>query len=373
MTIKDVAKYITAKLFFPKTAIIDRPGIIISKTLTKIANYEIKERMSYFFEDILVNLQLETIKEIGREKTAELYYKIGRDMGMRHVLFTKSKKPPSFLVPSIIDYVFKSFIAGGYFIGDIVYNATEKSLIIIGKDSSICRKSGEGNFFEGVTSSILSFLLGENIEAEKSKCCKYDDYCEIIASPSIKNKNYIPDISELKPLENYASLNFPNQINVATNLRSFNDLMRFKKVKIDNLGKYHFDNKTIMPTEVGLFGLIAKYYLKIGQKYTLEKGIIKGAEKVAKDILKPEATIHDKLEKLKVILCAFGWGIPYYKLLDNGLNFNFVHPPITKYGFLYQALELNGFLNYIFDKNLSIKNIKSQSNPTNINIEYCYA
>ena len=72
------------------------------------------------------------------------------------------------------------------------------------------------------------------------------------------------------------------------------------------------------------------------------------------------------------MLCAFGWGIPYLRKVDNNLVFEIVHPPISKYGFLYQALVINGYLNYIFNVKFKIKNIKQTANPLKISIYYCF-
>ena len=59
MNIKD---YILAKLFFPRLVIIDKPGIIISEAARKYGHVSSRKRIVFHFEDIIINLQLETMK-----------------------------------------------------------------------------------------------------------------------------------------------------------------------------------------------------------------------------------------------------------------------------------------------------------------------
>jgi len=73
--------------------------------------------MAFFFEDILVNLQLETIKKIGYKKTADLWYKIGKDIGTRYFLLGKIRQIPQFLLPLTINHIFSGFKQAGMSIG----------------------------------------------------------------------------------------------------------------------------------------------------------------------------------------------------------------------------------------------------------------
>ncbi len=358
---------IISDLFLPKFGIIDRPGMIISRTSRRFGGQESQKRQIFYFEDTLANLQLETIKEIGKEKTAELWYRIGRDMGARYSLLSKARVVPKFLRPMVINFLVNMCSAAGLSIKSIEYDNKNSSLILKSSDTLICRKSGIETFIPGVISSAMSILFGEKIEA-KTECNNCNENCKIIASPEIKEK-YTPNIEKLKPLENYNELNFPKEIRAQGKLYSFSDLINFKIARIDSSGRFYLNNSALIPVEVGLSGIISEHYLNINYKHLLERGLIGGAEKTAKDILKSKAT-EDKLEELKGILCAFGWGIPYYKLSDEKITFNFVHPPITRFGFLYQALELNGFLNYIFGKKLKIKNFNSELNPVKAVFEF---
>lgn len=44
MVVEDVRDFVFSKLFFPKVAVIDKPGIIISKTSSKYGGRESKRR-----------------------------------------------------------------------------------------------------------------------------------------------------------------------------------------------------------------------------------------------------------------------------------------------------------------------------------------
>lgn len=362
----DVKRYLFDKLIFPKTLVINKPGIIYTKQGRKFGSSNTRRRLVFHFEDIIANLQLETKKEFGKKKTEELWYKIGKDVGMRYMLISKAKIPPSFLIPSIVEYIFNGLKSGGLSLAENVdYNHKNKSLILNGRDNFICRKSGICSA-AGSVSMIFSFLTGENIEAEV-KCENCPEKCIVLINKNIKTK-YIPNSNELKPLVDYKKLNFPDKISLFSKLPSFENLMTFNKIKVDS-GKFNFLGKTILPTEAGFLGLIVEHYVKINKKYLLEKGLVEGAQNIARDIFKDNLTINDKINTLKTILGAFGWGIPNYQKKDGKIIFDFLYPPRTRYSYLYQALVINGYLNYIFDKKFEIKKINS-SEKFRIRIEY---
>ncbi len=106
--VQDIKRYLFDKLFFPKVAIIDRPGIIINKTISRFGKEGVKTRVIYNFEDIAVNLYLETVKKLGKKKTDNLWYKIGKESGIRYFLFAKNKKIPPVLLLPIIEHTFNS-------------------------------------------------------------------------------------------------------------------------------------------------------------------------------------------------------------------------------------------------------------------------
>ena len=53
---------------------------------------------------------------------------------------------------------------------------------------------------------------------------------------------------------------------------------------------------------------------------------------------------------IKILMSAFGWGVPHNTKINNKIIFNFIYPPITKYKPLFRGLILNGYLNQIYGK-----------------------
>jgi hypothetical protein len=367
--VKDIKSYILNKLFFPKTIVIDRPGVIISKTTKWYGRTSSQKRTVYHFEDILVDLHAKTVEELGKENTANLYYKIGKDLGLRYMLLAKINKLPTLLIPSVIDYIFINLRGAGMSAANTVsFNNKKQSLILQGRDNVICRKTHEGSINAGVVSGIFSFLIGRNVDAQ-TKCLNCPNNCKIVINKEIKNK-YAPQRNELNIIKDYDILNFPQHGWTKKDMPSYHSFMKFKKILVDKEGKIHCYDKTIIATEIGLFGLISKHYLSIRRKDILEKGLIEGAKKLAEDILKDEKDSNKKIDLIEKILCALGWGIPHHKYTWNKIIFTFVKAPITKYDFLYFAYMLNGFLNFIFSKEYKVDKISHKTNPVILIVEY---
>jgi hypothetical protein len=74
-----IKSYIFKKFFLPKNIIINRPGVILTKTVQKYWESHSQSRIAYVFEDVIADLQLETKKDLGEKETAELWYRIGKD------------------------------------------------------------------------------------------------------------------------------------------------------------------------------------------------------------------------------------------------------------------------------------------------------
>jgi len=192
---KTIRDYLFNKLFFPKVVRINRPGIIYNYVNTRFGGLGAKKRTIWHFEDIVVNLQLETIKELGEEKTQELFYKIGKDVATSYMLLSKTKKTASLFLPSIINYIFKTMVVGGFSVAeDIKYDHKKKSLILKGSNNMVCRKSRISSTTSGLVSGFISFLVEENIEA-KAKCQKCPESCFIVANKNIK-ENYLVNLKE---------------------------------------------------------------------------------------------------------------------------------------------------------------------------------
>ena len=189
MRIRDIKRFILEKGFFPKVVLINRPGVIINKIVQKYGGKSSINRMAYIFEDSLVNLQLDTIKKIGPEKTSELWYRIGKDMSLSYLLVSKAKRPPKIIFYDVLEYLFNRLAISGISVGtNVIFNSNRFLLILRGKNNVVCRKTGLGSVFAGFASGVMTFLTGEEIEAEKTKCCYKDNYCEIIVSRKIPKK-----------------------------------------------------------------------------------------------------------------------------------------------------------------------------------------
>ena len=368
MALNNIRDYLFNKLFFPKVVVIDKPGIIYSETSKKYGKTKSKKRQVWFFEDVIAHLQLETAKKFGNKRASEIWYEIGKNIGARLLLFGGPKKVSSFFLPSIINYVFNSLRSGGLSLAETIeFNPANKSLILTGKDNIISRKSNNPHFFAGIVSGILSILLRENIEAE----AKYENFLKeykIIADPLIKTK-YVVNQKELIRIKNYENLNFPKMESPQSKFYSFNDLVRFKKILV-NKGKFSFLNKIIIPSESGLLSLIIKYFDEMGEIEMIKNGLINSTEKLSADLLKDRIFKNNKVDSIKKIFCALGWGIPYHKIDGENIIFTFLYPPISRYGFLYLSLILNGHLNYIFNKKLKIKKIIIEKKMPKVSITY---
>ena len=67
----NVKNYVFDKLFFPKVVTINNPGVILTKIVRKYGRESSRIRPTYIFEDILVQVQLDTIRSeerrVGKE------------------------------------------------------------------------------------------------------------------------------------------------------------------------------------------------------------------------------------------------------------------------------------------------------------------
>jgi len=355
-------------LFFPKVVQINKPGIIYTCQDRKFGSPVSKRRQVFFFEDIIVNLQLETIRQMGKKKTSDLYYKIGKESGIRCMLISRSKKAPNIMLPSILDYIFKGFLGGGMsFAYNLSYNKRETILSLKGRNNIICRKTGIPSEFAGLVSGIMSILIGKNIEAE-ARCSRCPYGCCIVASKDIQTK-YIPIYNKMKISKEYHNLNFPVIEKNNDFKHSFSHLIRFKKVDINmKNGKFCYKEKVIFPTEIGILGVITDNYIRNRKRQILEKGIIEGTEKLAGELFKEKG--RKGMNNIVQILSSLGWGYTYLNYKKNEIIVDIRHAPIDRYNYVFGSLMINGFLNYFFDKKYKIKSIKQMTNPVVVNIEY---
>jgi len=365
MVIKNAKDFFINKIIFPNVLITDRPGVIISKTLGIFGNR--KRRMIYDFEDIFASLQRETLAELGNGRASDLFYKIGKDVGTQYSFFFSKQKIPTLFLQSFINYTFSRLASVGMsFAKFISFDPKNISLVLEGEENIICRQTGNASMFAGLVSGVLSSLCGENIEAE-AKCIDCSKKCRIEANRDISVK-YLPSLKEIAPLKNYDSLNFPSKINLPSKLPALNDFYNFKKI-IHKDTKFYFKGRVLFFSEANMPGIVAKNYED--NKKLFENATIKSAESLALDLFRETGKTKNKLNYLQGLLSAFGWGVPYYyKRESNQVIFKFLYSPINRYGSLYQALELNGFLNAIFNKKFRIKSLETKYNPVVTEITY---
>jgi hypothetical protein len=296
-----------------------------------------------------------------------MYYQIGKDIGIRYMLLSKSKKIPALLIKPTINYLSEVFKSAGLSVAENVRFHNINYFTLKGKNNIICRISKESSVFSGLISGVVSSLTNTNIEAS-SDCKDCPNHCCIIVNNQFKEK-YIPNIEELIPSRNYDLLNFPKKIISSENRKSFSDFLKFKKVIITDVGKFSFNNLNIIPLEIGWTGLLYHHYSKIGHLDIFEESIVNSSKKISK-IIFSNCKNTESLIILENLLCAFGWGIPYVKKIENKIIFKFLYPPQSKYGFTYHALVLKGFMEYIFNRKFIIEKTNTKKTPPIIEITF---
>lgn len=364
----DVKGYILNKLFFPKTIVIDKPGIVISKTSTWYGKKGKGKRIIYFFEDIFSNLQRKTLNTIGEEKARLLFYKIGRDVGLRYVLLANSNKPPTLLLDSIIKYILNAMKGSGMSLaGEISFDQLNRIIHLTGKDNNFCRKSGIVDFWAGILVSLFNFLFDEPFSYEVL-CKDCPNNCELILKPAVKD-DYVPILEDVRLMDGFDKLNLTERRGGHDKVLSISDFYKFKSISIDENGKFLYKGITLFPTESGQLELITLHYEREGLLVLLELAVIEAGEQVANNLVKGDKT-SEKISSLCKILCAFGWGKPEYKLSNGNIELIFMNAPMTKLSFRYHALALNGILNQITGKKLKMDELKISTKDQVIRIIY---
>lgn len=354
----DVKRYLFDKLIFPRVFIIDKPGVIINKTIGKFGKEGIKTRVIYHFEDFVTELYKETVKKIGKEKTYRLWYNINKDTSFRYTLFA-NKQIPKILVPLVIKYIFKTLSGAGITFGErILFSGN--SYVFQGKNCVICNKIQGGAMMAGTASGILSSVIGKNIEAE-ARCVDCPKKCLIEANFDIKTK-HLPSIKELMPFKDYNKLNFPNlsKISFSSDFNSFTDLLKFGKIKMEKSSNvFLFQNKIIIPSEIGLAEIILTHYEKLEELSFAKNVLINTSYRIATEIFEKDNSFKNNIKMLKIILSAFGWGMLFIKRNYKGVLCEFKHPPFNKGLPFFRAFILNGYINFIFKNDFQIKKISN--------------
>src|SRR3989339_712150 len=108
MNANSIKQYIFEKLFYPKVVIINEPGMIINYSSKKYGHFNKFKRNLLYFEEIISKIQIETIRRHGIDKNRTLWYKIGKDLGIRYILVGGGKPVSKIILPEIIEYILKN-------------------------------------------------------------------------------------------------------------------------------------------------------------------------------------------------------------------------------------------------------------------------
>ncbi|MBT3721733.1 hypothetical protein HN789_06295 [archaeon] len=358
---KKIKDYFLNKLFFPKVALIETPGIILSKTTRKYSKHSSLKRIIFDFENIIIEIYKTTTKKIGKKKTSKLWYEIGKDVGTMYFSFSKNKKIPKSLIPNILEYIIKNLqVSGGSGLNTFKFDMKNKTLMLSGKSNAYCRKTADASMTAGLMSGIFSFFMEENIEAN-ALCKNCPDNCKIFLSPKIKEK-YIPQ----KILNNVETYELKQK--TPTKGFSFQDFVKFKKIKINEDGKNFFENFLILPTSPRFLDLIIKKYQDNNLENELNLAIRNSTNKIGKTLFNNQNN-NQSLQKLQHIYSAFGWG---HVDITKGkkLIINVDEIPFSKQSENYFISHILGFLDCIYAKKIKFENIK-RYNTNSATLSFC--
>ncbi len=374
---KSIKRYILSKLFFPKVARIDTPGIIYNKVSHKITHRSSKKRIFMYFEDCLVALQKETIAAHGESFAKELWYAIGKESGMRYILLGGSqKKNPAFLEREIVDYLLDALKGGGFSAAE-KYQYTGKNLILEGEDSIICRKGGICEYSAGFISGLLSGLLQCSMDGVCS--CKKNEkdvksvnpinQCCITIAEQTGLQSRAKKISQSSPfslgisLSDYTRMNFPNRM-PARKCSSFSELLQFKKATIDDSGKMYVLGASILPTEPGILEVIGAFYQRIGNLPLLKKIILQSSA----DITRRMGI--SSIGELENLLSALGFGIPQIITAKKECRVYLDCPPLCEFEPIVMTATVQGMLLAVLGRQLTLKDIVIRRESSHIKLMF---
>lgn len=365
MVIKDddLKDYWMNKLLLPKIFVIDKPGVVISRTSRFFGCNITEKRNLYHFDKIFLQLRVATVKKMGIRKSSDFFYRMGKDLGTGYMILGKAKRVPNFLLQRVMGSIHKIISTTGTTVFDEISFSDGGYCILNAKDGSENLKNGGDSFFAGVYSGILSFLSGCNFEAQHGM----KDGSKIIIKPSIVER-YVPDMKKLKLPDNYSKVNFPDKIPY-TSRPCFSDLLRFGKAKSD-AGNISYRGKDIFSTEQGMFDLITEYYIDEGLEDFFRRKVVGFSQDLADEIFFNKSELKNNLEEMINMFCAFGWGIPEYVLKEGRVVFLFACAPISKSPPLYRALIINGFLNSITGNKYVLEKVSGSLNSSTVKIYY---
>ena len=342
----DIKKHFFRKFIFPKVLIIDKPGLIVSKNFNNLNSRAHNMRIVYNFEDFYVNLYFDTLKNLGKEKTDNLWYRMGKDLGIRYFLFNGLTNFPFSKVTLALKYFQAMFIMIGMgFCKNLNYDISNKKYVFWGNNNIITRKTLNTSYMEGILAGVISFITKENMES-RGFYDELSDEGKIIIDQKFPKK-YSPNISSLKVDPKY-KLNFYQSNKVTSNLYSFSDLLKFNIIQIDEGKKFYFGEHTLLPTEISLIEIIAKSYFDIGEGELFRKSTMGFVKDLCLNIFEILEDSNKKMKFFRNILSAFGFGEVYFKKEGNSVRVDFLNPIFTEFGLNYLKSFINGFVNYFY-------------------------
>ncbi|MBT4647770.1 hypothetical protein HN827_03365 [archaeon] len=300
-------KYLLRNLFFPKIIKIDYPGIIISKTTRKFSFKEKTRRQIYIFEDIISDLQNNTINSLGENNAKKIWGEIGTSLGKFYVSKSRIKPVPKIILEESIKYILKVFSTGGATC--MTKFSVSKNAEIIklnGSGNIVCRKTGINEFRVCFGKEILEAMTGYNYATEgicKKSCDKicHLKFEKINKEKSKKNIEIYDDSKDQKYFETLKNIdeNIP--------LKSFDEFVKFKKIKLNDTDKLVlFDKLCIMPWPLPL-DIIYYIYEKHNCEHLIEKSLYNTINSFKKTLLKNSKD--NEIEILKNLFSVLGWGI----------------------------------------------------------------
>ncbi|MBU0758208.1 MAG: hypothetical protein KKF44_09125 [Nanoarchaeota archaeon] len=355
---KNIRITIFKKLFFPKTVLIDSPGLITSKTNKRFSSKEKHKRIIFDFEDVIADLYNDTVRAFGHKKTEELWYKVGKDVGTAYMSFSGKLNIPAFLIPTTLNIIFdilKTSGASGF--DEIKYNAKTRNLILSGSDNGYCRKTQSSSMAAGLVSGILSYLLKQNIEAE-GKCKDCPKQCLIIAKPKIK-PTYVSNTKKLRTILEYNKVNPAPVKKQLTNSNSFSDLLKFKKIHISDRGKVSYLGNIIIPTSPEFIEIISYNYDSFSCKEILGDSVKNATFRLASKVFLQKEKVK-KFCELQSLFSALGFGHILMRKAGKFTYLDLLGQPFNKYGYYFLSNYLEGFLEFIYEKNFQLKKIRNK-------------
>lgn len=350
----EIRKYILERLYFPHVLSVDTPGLILHKKIALFGGRDVVTRSILTFEETYVDLFLDTIKEIGEEKTSQLWYRIGKDFMYRYFGFYKGFSRSRGNIRRMMDYFCKHFSSTGMSIfNNYNYDLSKEKFVFYGIDCVIYRHTNDASYLEGAISGMVSCLLNKNVEA-KMIFDKNVGACRIVADSSISERYLVSDkkISEISVVPI-----IKGNHSFSSNLSTFYDFLKFGIVKIDNSKKLSFKEKTIVPVEMGLPMIFFLNYRDLGLEKLYADSVVSSFEKIFRNIFSNQKSEEDKILAFRNIVSAFGWAESFFSRQGKSVKVSFLNP------FFYRRIPsivqyvFNAFLNYLYNKKFVIDSV----------------